>query len=234
AAMTTTMRDDGQPKVDEQGRLIVDITKQHVIDGLSTVLKAYVEARAVVWPLLSGFYSKTLTKHLEHVAHSYPLHRKQRLSAYINQQQADYRLARNMRAALGKDADYRGGQLFRTSCVCPECDKSLETFKPIRNPRPFQRENHLTVTCNGLLRCTNQECLWTIDKYKGSSERRLFNRNEAAVMNFWQIVDSLCETGDIPKALKRSTPRPTCTAAGKRAATTGRKTLSKRSRNGTP
>ncbi|KAJ2027006.1 hypothetical protein GGI08_009964 [Coemansia sp. S2] len=123
---------------------------------------------------------------------------------------------------------------FRTSCVCPECDKSLETFKPIRNPRPFQRENHLTVTCNGLLRCTNQECLWTIDKYKGSSERRLFNRNEAAVMNFWQIVDSLCETGDIPKALKRSTPRPTCTAAGKRAATTGRKTLSKRSRNGTP
>ncbi|KAJ2240542.1 hypothetical protein GGI13_007636, partial [Coemansia sp. RSA 455] len=114
AKMTTTMSDDGQPKVDEQGRPIVDITKQHVIDGLLTVLKAYVEARAVVWPLLSGFYSKTLTKHPEskhkihkderHMARSYPLHRKQRLSAYINQQQADYRLARNMRAAFGKDA----------------------------------------------------------------------------------------------------------------------------------
>ncbi|KAJ2108662.1 hypothetical protein GGI16_001040 [Coemansia sp. S142-1] len=71
------------------------------------------------------------------------------------------------------------------------------------------------------------------DKYKGSSVRRLFNWNKAAVMNFQQIVDSLCETGDIPQALKRSTPRPTCTAAGKRAATTGRRALSKRSRNGT-
>ncbi|KAJ2097572.1 hypothetical protein GGI16_004528 [Coemansia sp. S142-1] len=81
--------------------------------------KAYVEARAVVWPLLSGFYSKTLTKHPEskhkihkhkihkdkrHVVRSYPLHCKQRLSAYINQQQADYRLACNMRTAFGKDA----------------------------------------------------------------------------------------------------------------------------------
>ncbi|KAJ2075518.1 hypothetical protein GGH13_000558 [Coemansia sp. S155-1] len=71
------------------------------------------------------------------------------------------------------------------------------------------------------------------DKYKGTSERRLFNWNEAAVMNFRQIVDSLCKTGDIPQALRRSTSRPTCTAAGKRAATTGRKTPSKRSHNGT-
>ncbi|KAJ2073540.1 hypothetical protein GGH13_001932 [Coemansia sp. S155-1] len=51
-------------------------------------------------------------------------------------------------------------------------------------------------------------------------------------MNFWRIIDSLCETGDIPQALKRSTPRPTHTAAGKRVSTTGRKTPSKRSRNG--
>ncbi|KAJ2431889.1 hypothetical protein GGF41_000331 [Coemansia sp. RSA 2531] len=71
------------------------------------------------------------------------------------------------------------------------------------------------------------------DEYKGSSERQLFNRNDAAAMNFQWIVDSLCKTGDVPKALKRSTPRPTCTTAGKRAATTGRKTPSKRSRNGT-
>ncbi|KAJ2467194.1 hypothetical protein GGI03_001696 [Coemansia sp. RSA 2337] len=233
----------------------------------SAKYKAYVEARAVVWPLLSGFYSKTLTKHPEskhkihkdkrHVVCSYPLHHKLWLSAYINQQQADYRLVRNMRAAFGKDAiivvgnwsasmtkyhePIRGkswrdrfkrfGFLvylineFWMSCVCPECDKSLETFKTVRNPRPFQRNNHPPVTCNGLLRCTNQECLWTVDKYKGSSEWRLFNRNEAAVMNFWRIIDSLCETGDIPQALKRSTPRLTCTAAGKRAVTTGRKTL---------
>ncbi|KAJ2424391.1 hypothetical protein GGF41_002803 [Coemansia sp. RSA 2531] len=147
AAMTTTMRDDGQPKVDEQGRLIVDITKQHVIDGLSTVLKAYVEARAVVWPLLSGFYSKTLTKHLEskhkihkderHVVHSYPLHRKQRLSAYINQQQADYRLARNMRAALGKDADYRGGQLVGVHDQIPRAYTRDELARSIQTIRGF-------------------------------------------------------------------------------------------------
>ncbi|KAJ2244274.1 hypothetical protein GGI13_006289, partial [Coemansia sp. RSA 455] len=203
--------------------------------------KVYVEARAVVWPLLSGFYSKTLTKHPEskHKIHkdernnsSYPLHRKLRLSAYINQQQADYFLACNMRAAFGKDAIIvvgnwlvsmtkyhepiqgkswkdrfkRFGFLvyliseFRTSCVCPECNKSLETFKTIRNLHPFQCKNHPTVTCNGLLRCTNQECLWTVDKYKGLSEWWLFNRNEAAVMNFRRIVDSLCETGDITQA----------------------------------
>ncbi|KAJ2743955.1 hypothetical protein GGI19_006643, partial [Coemansia pectinata] len=79
--------------------------------------------------------------------------------------------------------------------------------------------------------------------------RRLFNRNEAAVMNFWRIVNNLCETGDIPEALKRSTPRTTGAAAGvstaaastssmtlrsasKRAATTGRRAPTKRSRNG--
>ncbi|KAJ2061085.1 hypothetical protein GGI17_003342, partial [Coemansia sp. S146] len=253
--------------------------------------KAYVEARAAVWPLLSGVYSKTPTKHLEsnhpihkdkkHTAHSYPLHRKLNLSAYINQQQADYRLARNMRTAFGKDsiivvgnwsasmAKYhepiRGKSWrdqfkcfrftvylineFWTSCVCPECDKPLEAFKTVRNPRPFQRKNNQTVTCNGLLRCTNQECLWTVVKYNGSSERRLFNRNEAAVMNFQRIVNSLCETGDIPEVLKCSTPRTTGAAAGvsmaaagassmtlrsasKRVATAGRRVLTKRSRNG--
>ncbi|KAJ2064891.1 hypothetical protein GGI17_000698 [Coemansia sp. S146] len=253
--------------------------------------KAYVEVHAAVWSLLSGVYSKTPTKHSEsnhpihkdkkHTAHSYPLHRKLQLSAYINQQQTDYRLARNMRTVFGKDSiivvgnwsasmtkyhePIRGKSWrdrfkrfgftvylineFRTSCVCPECDKPLETFKTVRNPRPFRRKSNPTVTCNGLLRCTNQECLWTVDKYNGSSEQRLFNRNEAAVMNFRRIVNSLCETGDIPEALKRSTPRTTGAAAGvsmaaagassmtlrsasKRVATTGRRVPTKRLRNG--
>ncbi|KAJ2427020.1 hypothetical protein GGF41_001836, partial [Coemansia sp. RSA 2531] len=35
------LSDDGQPKVDRRGQPIVDVTKQRVIDGLSTVLKAY-------------------------------------------------------------------------------------------------------------------------------------------------------------------------------------------------
>ncbi|KAJ2059852.1 hypothetical protein GGI17_004125, partial [Coemansia sp. S146] len=147
--------------------------------------KAYVEACAAVWPLLSGFYSKTPTKHSEsnhpihkdkkHTAHSYPLHRKLQLSAYINQQQADYRLARNMRAAFGKDSIIVVGNWsasmakyhepiqgkswrdrfkrfgftvylineFRTSCVCPECDKPLEAFKTRQEGEKFGEAQEL-------------------------------------------------------------------------------------------
>ncbi|KAJ2866571.1 hypothetical protein GGH94_001463 [Coemansia aciculifera] len=62
-------------------------------------------------------------------------------------------------------------------------------------------------------------------------------------MNFRRIVNSLCETGDIPEALKRSTPRTTGAAAAgassmtsrsasKRVAIAGRQVPTKRSRNG--
>ncbi|KAJ1962179.1 hypothetical protein IWQ62_003611, partial [Dispira parvispora] len=77
----------------------------------------YIAARSVVWPLLSGFYAKTKTIHprsghpmhdqTHHVVREpegHPVHRKLRLSAYVNQKQADARLARNLRKKFGKDA----------------------------------------------------------------------------------------------------------------------------------
>ncbi|KAJ2865608.1 hypothetical protein GGH94_002125 [Coemansia aciculifera] len=72
----------------------------------------YVSARSLVWEDLSNFYSNTMTKHTRslhqvrfeegHVRRDYPFHRKLRLSAFINQQQADARLKRNMVQKFGK------------------------------------------------------------------------------------------------------------------------------------
>ncbi|KAM3578690.1 hypothetical protein VKS41_008890 [Umbelopsis sp. WA50703] len=39
---------------------------------------------------------------------------------------------------------------YNTSKHCPHCsEKSLETFKRVANPRPWRREEHLTIICNG-------------------------------------------------------------------------------------
>ncbi|KAJ2074947.1 hypothetical protein GGI03_005317 [Coemansia sp. RSA 2337] len=81
-------------------------------DGTSLIadkFKAYVEAHAREGPLLSEFYSKTPTKHDKsthqikkdkpesYTPKTYPLFRKLKLSAYINKQQADSRLVKNIR-----------------------------------------------------------------------------------------------------------------------------------------
>ncbi|KAI9317451.1 hypothetical protein BX666DRAFT_1937390, partial [Dichotomocladium elegans] len=80
--------------------------------------KLYVESRAREWSLLSSFYSRTTKTHttsthprrvrkmhpyVDHEAHNHPLHRKLRLSAYINQKQANARLVRTLRRRFGKD-----------------------------------------------------------------------------------------------------------------------------------
>ncbi|KAI7871927.1 hypothetical protein BDF14DRAFT_1760669, partial [Spinellus fusiger] len=41
---------------------------------------------------------------------------------------------------------------FKTSNLCPECKFSpLETFKHVKNLRPYQRTKILQVKCHGLL-----------------------------------------------------------------------------------
>jgi hypothetical protein len=76
-----------------------------------------------------------------------------------------------------------------TSKHCSERhQKSLQTFKRVRNPRPYRRQTYPTVTCHGLLRCTNQKCL---ESMPGDDKRRLFNRDLAAVLNFREILLSL-------------------------------------------
>ncbi|PIA13712.1 hypothetical protein COEREDRAFT_48379 [Coemansia reversa NRRL 1564] len=73
--------------------------------------RRYVEMRNCISPVLRGFYenhqtieSLTHQIHKEHGGfklHRYPLHWKLQLSVYINQQQADARLARNLREKFG-------------------------------------------------------------------------------------------------------------------------------------
>ncbi|KAI7864983.1 hypothetical protein BDF14DRAFT_1829263, partial [Spinellus fusiger] len=68
---------------------------------------------------------------------------------------------------------------FKISSLCPECKFSLlETFKYVKNPRPYQRTKILQVKCHGLPRsfllnfiskkklifllsnrCSNQNCM---------------------------------------------------------------------------
>lgn len=81
---------------------------------------------------------------------------------------------------------------FNTSSKCPDCEASLQKFKKIKNPRPFQRKKMRSVTCNGLLKCKNHP------------SEKLFNRDMAAVLNFRNILFELRRTGERPESLRRS------------------------------
>ena len=92
-----------------------------------------------------------------------------------------------------------------TSKHCQEChQKSLQTFKRVRYPRPYRRQTHPTVTCHGLLRCTNQKCL---ESMLGDDKRRLFNHDLAAVLNFREILLSLRAGNGIPSRFRRDRKR---------------------------
>ncbi|KAJ1764609.1 hypothetical protein IW140_006577 [Coemansia sp. RSA 1813] len=58
----------------------------------------YVRTRAAVWPVLSKFYTNTMTTS-KNGNSPQPIHRKLRQSAHIKQQQADERLAKIIRVA---------------------------------------------------------------------------------------------------------------------------------------
>ncbi|KAJ2586185.1 hypothetical protein H4R99_008528, partial [Coemansia sp. RSA 1722] len=65
--------------------------------------RRYVELRNRVSAVLRPFYERYITALSQQgpEVRSYPLHRKLRLSAYMNQQQANIRLAKNLRAKFG-------------------------------------------------------------------------------------------------------------------------------------
>ncbi|KAG1392031.1 hypothetical protein G6F60_012263 [Rhizopus arrhizus] len=48
---------------------------------------------------------------------------------------------------------------YKTSSHCPTCENELEKFKPVPNPRPYQRKKKPDVLCNGLLRRKSLSCL---------------------------------------------------------------------------
>jgi hypothetical protein len=87
---------------------------------------------------------------------------------------------------------------YNTSKHCPHCfGKTLETFKRVPNPRPWQRVETPTVLCNGLLRCTNQNCMQPVQS------TRLYNRDVAAVCNFRHILQGLRVDGTRPLRFRR-------------------------------
>ena len=194
----------------------------------------YLETRSRATLVLKSLYEEKESNHpnTEHF-----LFRKLRLSAYMNQKQADSRLATSLRNKFGEDAilvlgnwscgntkyhepirgigmrrmlRHQGFQVliideFGTSKHSPEChQKSLQTFKRVRNPRPYRRQTYPTVTCHGLLRCTNQKCL---ESMPGDDKRRLFNRDLAAVLNFREILLSLRAGNGIPLRFRRDRKR---------------------------
>jgi hypothetical protein len=198
------------------------------------VYDQFLATRARVTPVLKSLYEEKVSNHPNTDNFIF---RKLRWSAYMNQKEADSRLASNLRNKFGEDAilvlgnwscgnakyhepirgigmrrmlKHQGFQVllldeFGTSKHCPEChQKSLETFKRVPNPRPYRRQTYPTVTCNGLLRCTNRNCLESV---AGDDKRRLFNRDLAAVLNFGQILLSLRAGNGIPLRFRRSRTR---------------------------
>ncbi|KAJ2259471.1 hypothetical protein GGI01_003622 [Coemansia sp. RSA 376] len=179
--------------------------------------------------VLSDFYSNTMTTHTEstHQVHSdddhkpcnYPFHCKLRLSAYINQQQADARLKRNMIQKFGKRQI-----LLCTSKTCPGCDGDLHKRKVIDNTRPYRRWQRRLTFCHGLLQCSNCLVKQLDDERNVVYKPRLYNRNLAATLNFRRIIQYFIRKGDIPPVFKRPTrvvaamPTPMSTAARGRGA----------------
>lgn len=92
---------------------------------------------------------------------------------------------------------------YNASNYCPDCQgKTLETFRRVPNPRPWQRQEHPTVICHGLLRCTNQNCLHSM------AGHRLHNRDVAVTRNMCHILYGLRQDGARPRRFCRPRPRP--------------------------
>ncbi|KAG1054613.1 hypothetical protein G6F43_003387 [Rhizopus delemar] len=92
---------------------------------------------------------------------------------------------------------------YKTSSHCPTCENELEKFKTVPSPRRYQRKKKPNELCNGLLRCKSFSCL---KQQTTVIKRRLWNRDQAAVLNFFKILNSLRKTGERPSLYIRKYP----------------------------
>ncbi|KAJ2041941.1 hypothetical protein H4S04_007573 [Coemansia sp. S16] len=157
----------------------------------------------------------------DHEPCNYPFHRKLRLSAYINQQQADARLKRNMIQKFGK----------RLVLFCDNWSASMARFHALIRGRGWRKkfkkfdfptylfdEFRTSKTCPGcdgdLLKCKQLD-----DERNVVYKPRLYNRNLAATLNFRRIIQHFIGKGDIPPVFKHptrvvaATPTPTSMTA---------------------
>ncbi|KAJ2084034.1 hypothetical protein H4R24_000383 [Coemansia sp. RSA 988] len=110
----------------------------------------------------------------------------------------------------------------KTSSLCPACGSGLEKFHWIPNPRPWCKSDK-KVLCNGLLRCKNENCPKSIAKYSNSSEKRKWNRDTAAVLNFQHILQGLRKNQCVPERFQRPKhKKPTDTETTSNEATTSK------------
>ncbi|KAL9540888.1 hypothetical protein MBANPS3_009441 [Mucor bainieri] len=92
---------------------------------------------------------------------------------------------------------------YLTSQICPFClnhQHRLENFRVCHNPRPpvAGRLNYEPLTIRwGLLRCSNAEC------QVNNGNRRILNRDMAAVLNFRTITTGYVQDGDLHPAFHR-------------------------------
>ncbi|KAJ1643440.1 hypothetical protein LPJ64_004778 [Coemansia asiatica] len=100
---------------------------------------------------------------------------------------------------------------YNTSKFCPECMEPLESFKWVKNPRPWQQKRDVPSTdsvpdgdnsktsakrykqgnkivCHGLHHCMNVDCLKTVPGYENTTCQCLWNHDTAAVLNFCKIL----------------------------------------------
>ncbi|KAG1491973.1 hypothetical protein G6F54_009637 [Rhizopus delemar] len=177
-----------------------------------------------------GNYKKTISTALEKLQ-LLPF-RKLKFSSKLFFDQSDQKLVRSLRAKFGQDAvlvfgDWSASNVkyqeqtrskglirmlkkngfvvylineYKTSSHCPTCENELEKFKTVPNPRPYQRKKKPDVLCNGLLRCKGLSCL---KQQTTGIKRRLWNRDQAAVLNFLKILSSLRKTGEHPSLFTR-------------------------------
>ncbi|KAI9335795.1 hypothetical protein BD770DRAFT_422731 [Pilaira anomala] len=187
----------------------------------------YLKIRAEVTSKMQEYYSNEDVEKDKKKKDLIPF-RKMKLSAHINKIQSTKRLSKNIRKKFGKDCililgnwsasrtrfhEPIKGNGLRNSLrkkglnICPSCENKLATFKECINPRPYRRSSNPKVTCHGLLRCLNQNCLEKqalTEKDQENIKYRLWNRDLAAVLNFKKIVITLRSTSQKPAIFLRS------------------------------
>ncbi|KAJ2564553.1 hypothetical protein IW140_005699 [Coemansia sp. RSA 1813] len=176
----------------------------------------YVRTRAAVWPVLSKFYTNTMTTS-RNSNNPQPIHRKLRQSAHIKQQQADEKLAKSIRVTCDDEkptvilgnwsapvAHYHEpirGVGFRRMLRKKGCRVYL--IDEFRTSKACP--NCLTGTLKQFLKCTNELCMGPVEVDGVLTPRsRLYNRDLAAVLNFRHIFHGPRDHGDAPERFCRS------------------------------
>ncbi|KAJ1719614.1 hypothetical protein LPJ61_006276, partial [Coemansia biformis] len=189
--------------------------------------KAYLEARAAEWDLLSDFYSNArATGNLG--GRTYLLHRRLHLSAHLNQQQADQRLAQNLRSKFGENPVLEIGDWTARMNKFHEPIRGVGMRRMLRRQGfkvhlvPEFRTSSLCPACHtgrleNFRRVPNPRPFRRsaqpyvvchgllrcnnpdcLEPAGGRARRRYWNRYMAAVLNFKHILNSMREDTVIP------------------------------------